>query len=135
MLKTIFHLKALSFISLKGPDGRVDKATWKSIQLIMQDTPKFCEHMNNYNWCEGLPQDVLNTVLCSFAPGEEIPMGSRSHSSLIHTRGLSSSSLVSVAKGKIRFQLRSHKKLLEDETIKLTSNFQLYIQLLMLKCC
>ena len=43
----------------------------------MQDTQKFCEHMNNYNWCEGLPLDVLNTVLSYFAPGEEIPMSSR----------------------------------------------------------
>ena len=54
----------------------------------MQDTQKFCEHMNNYNWCEGLPHDVLNTVLSFFAPGEEIPMGSRSQSNLSLAKGM-----------------------------------------------
>jgi hypothetical protein len=34
--------------------------------------------MNNYNWCEGLPTDTFNTVLSFFAPGEEIPLSSRS---------------------------------------------------------
>ena len=54
----------------------------------MQDTQKFCEFMNNYNWCEGLPQDVLNTVLSFFAPGEEIPMSSRSLSNLTLSKGM-----------------------------------------------
>ena len=68
-------------------EGKIDKSTWKTIQLIMQDSQKFCEYMNNYNWCEGLPSDVLATVVAFFAPGEEVPLSSRSLSVLPNQKG------------------------------------------------
>ena len=54
-------------------DGRVDRQTWKTMQLIMGDSQKFCEFMNNYEWRKGLSEDVLNSVVGFFAPGEEVP--------------------------------------------------------------
>lgn len=58
-------------------DGKVDRKIWKTIQQIMQDSQKFCELMNTYNWCEGVSDDVMNTVVSFFAPGEEIPLITR----------------------------------------------------------
>ena len=58
-------------------EGKVDRGLWKSIQQIMQDSQKFCELMNSYNWCDGLSDDVLRTVVAMFAKGEEVPLSER----------------------------------------------------------
>jgi len=53
------NAKSLPISSVVGGDGKVDRVLWKSIQQILQDSSKFCEHLNNYNWCEGVSDDVL----------------------------------------------------------------------------
>ena len=58
-------------------DGKVDRSTWKSIQLIMQDSQKFCETMNGHDWSKGVSDDILRTVISFFAPGEEFPVSER----------------------------------------------------------
>ena len=67
-------------------DEKVDRALWKSIQQIMQDSQKFCELMNNYNWCDGLSDDVLKTVVAMFAKGEEVPLSEREVIQTLTTR-------------------------------------------------
>ena len=54
-------------------DGKVDRNTWKSIQVIMNDTKEFADTLNNMNWGDGISEDVLQAVLSFFAPGEEVP--------------------------------------------------------------
>ena len=58
-------------------DGKVDRNTWKTIQLIMQDSQKFCEMMNGHDWSHGVSDDILRTVISFFAPGEEFPVSER----------------------------------------------------------
>ena len=52
-------------------DGRgVDKKTWKTIQVIMNDTQKFSEVINNLRWDKGLSEDIMKTIVSFFAPTE-----------------------------------------------------------------
>ena len=58
------------------PDGRsVDKSTWKTIQVIMNDTQKFSELINNLQWNHGISDDILKTVVAFFAPTEDAARG------------------------------------------------------------
>ena len=57
-------------------DGRsVDKKTWKTIQVIMNDTQKFSEVINNLRWDRGLSEDILKTIVSFFAPTETVVHG------------------------------------------------------------
>ena len=70
------------------PDGRyVDKNAWKAIQVIMNDSQKFSEHVNNLKWENGLSDEILKTVVGFFAPAEETGRWGRSHQSGSNTRG------------------------------------------------
>lgn len=100
-IEFIFTINSLFVITLSGPDGRVDKTVWKTIQLIMQDSQKFCEFMNNYNWCKGVSNDVLHTVVMFFAPGEEIPLSARTQ----NNRTTSQKGDITNSKAKIWFTI------------------------------
>lgn len=43
-------------------DGKVDRASWKAIQQIMNDSQRFVESLHNVNSKEGLPDDILSGV-------------------------------------------------------------------------
>lgn len=43
-------------------EGKVDRASWKAIQQIMNDSQKFVESMHSMNRKEGLPDDILSGV-------------------------------------------------------------------------
>lgn len=42
--------------------------------------------MNNYNWCDGLSDDVLKIVVAMFAKGEEVPLSEREVIQTLTTR-------------------------------------------------
>ena len=48
----------------------------------MQDSQKFCEMMNGYDWSTGVSEDILRTVISFFAPGEEFPVSEREEGSV-----------------------------------------------------
>ena len=43
-------------------EGKVDRASWKAIQQIMNDSQKFVESLHNISWKEGLSDEILSGV-------------------------------------------------------------------------
>lgn len=46
----------------------------------------FASIMNNYNWCDGLSDDVLKTVVAMFAKGEDVPLSEREVTQTLTTK-------------------------------------------------
>ena len=44
---------------IKEGGDRFDRASWKSMQLTMNDASKFVDMLHNVPWEDGLPKDVV----------------------------------------------------------------------------
>lgn len=51
-------------------DGKMDRQTWKAIQLIMSDSQKFAEALHGVSWEEGLSDDIVRSLEPFFAKNE-----------------------------------------------------------------
>jgi hypothetical protein len=51
-------------------DGKIDRPTWKAIQMVMSDSQKFADALHNVSWREGLSDDVVRNVEPFFAKNE-----------------------------------------------------------------
>jgi hypothetical protein len=51
-------------------DGKMDRQTWKAIQMIMGDSQKFADALHGVSWREGLSDDIARSVEPFFAKNE-----------------------------------------------------------------
>ncbi|XP_048577711.1 dynein axonemal heavy chain 8 isoform X3 [Nematostella vectensis] len=56
-------------------EGKVDRASWKSIQQIMNDSQRFVETLHHLNWKEGLSSEILRGVQSFFVTSSEGNLG------------------------------------------------------------
>jgi hypothetical protein len=57
------------FLGLSS-DGKMDRHTWKAIQMIMSDSQKFSDALHGVSWQEGLYEDIVRSVEPFFAKNE-----------------------------------------------------------------
>ncbi|EDO44670.1 predicted protein, partial [Nematostella vectensis] len=66
-----------TFVCVSGvnAEGKVDRASWKSIQQIMNDSQRFVETLHHLNWKEGLSSEILRGVQSFFVTSSEGNLG------------------------------------------------------------
>ena len=51
-------------------DGKIDRQTWKAIQMVMADSQKFTDALHGVSWRDGLSDDIVRSVEPFFAKNE-----------------------------------------------------------------
>lgn len=75
MQSSDWHDLMISLVTGKEMQEKVERQSWKSLQLTMNDSAKFVDMLHNVPWEDGLPLDVVDAVEGYLASSREGKLG------------------------------------------------------------